>query len=299
MISVRDHADCTRFLGRSFCSHWVCAQQVGRTFASGHIGTAFLISGNYMHEGSSLRRRTPGRRGRTGPNVDFRSHYARHAEFRGSAPISVIFLLLLLGAILAPMGTATASAQQASSPLQFIPVTPCRVADTRGPGGPFGGPELPAKSSREFDIPQSACGIPSTALAYSLNVTVVPGASLNYLTIWPSGQTQPYVSTLNSYDGRIKANAAITPAGTNGGVSVYVSDATNVILDIDGYFVPAGTTSGLAFYPLTPCRVADTRGPGGPLGGPFISAKTSRDFPVLSSSCSIPSTAQAYSLNVT
>ena len=49
--------------------------------------------------------------------------------------------------------------------------------------------------------------------------------SLNYLTLWPTGETQPYVSTLNS-DGRVKANAAITPAGTNGGVSVFVSDAT-------------------------------------------------------------------------
>jgi hypothetical protein len=182
--------------------------------------------------------------------------------------------------------------------LQFIPVTPCRIADTRNATGPFGGPELSAGSTREFDIPQSSCGIPSTAVAYSLNVTVVPNASLNYLTIWPTGETQPYVSTLNS-DGRVKANAAITPAGTNGGVSVYVSDATNVILDIDGYFVPAGTASALAFYPLAPCRIADTRNAAGPLGGPFISANTSRAFPILSSSCNIPSTAQAYSLNVT
>ena len=183
--------------------------------------------------------------------------------------------------------------------LQFIPVTPCRIADTRSPGGPFGGPELAANTSRAFDIPQSACNIPSTAVAYSLNVTVVPNGSLNYLTLWPSGETRPYVSTLNSYDGRVKANAAITPAGTNGGVGVFVSDATNVILDIDGYFVPAGTASALAFYPVTPCRVADTRGVAGPLGGPSISANNSRAFPVQSGSCDIPSTAKAYSLNLT
>ncbi|HZD50497.1 MAG TPA: hypothetical protein VE178_17270, partial [Silvibacterium sp.] len=107
----------------------------------------------------------------------------------------------------------------ATSALQFMPVTPCRVVDTRNPDGPFGGPELGAAASREFDIPQSACNIPSTAVAYSLNVTVVPNASLNYLTLWPSGQPQPFVSTLNS-DGRVKANAAITPAGSDGGVSV-------------------------------------------------------------------------------
>ncbi len=184
--------------------------------------------------------------------------------------------------------------------LQFVSVTPCRVADTRNATGSFGGPELAAESTRTFNIPESACGIPSTAVAYSLNVTVVPIQTLGYLTIWPAGQTQPLVSTLNSYDGRVKANAAITPAGTDGGVSVYVTNATQFILDIDGYFEPDGTdSSGLAFFPLTPCRVADTRNAAGPLGGPSLIGGAARSFPVQSSSCGIPATAQAYSLNIT
>ena len=131
----------------------------------------------------------------------------------------------------------------AAQGLQFIPVTPCRVADTRNPTGTFGGPVIAAGASREFPVRQSACGsgIPANVAAYSLNVTVVPVAQLGYLTIWPSGQAQPLVSTLNS-DGRVKANAAIVPAGAaDQGVSVFVSDATHVIIDIDGYFVPDGT----------------------------------------------------------
>ena len=198
------------------------------------------------------------------------------------------------GVIVPVIGAATTT----TSALQFIPVTPCRIADTRNAAGAFGGPELSAGSMRTFNIPQSSCGIPSTAVAYSLNATVVPNQSLGYLTLWPAGQAQPYVSTLNS-DGRVKADAAITAAGTKGGVSVYVTDATQFIMDIDGYFVPAGTSSVLAFYPLTPCRIADTRDSTGPLGGPFLSGQTSRAFPILSSNCNIPSTAQAYSLNVT
>jgi hypothetical protein len=190
------------------------------------------------------------------------------------------------------------SGSPSATGLQFVPVTPCRVADTRNATGSFGGPELAAGASREFDIPQSACSIPSSAVAYSLNVTAIPGGPLGYLTLWPSGQAQPTVSTLNS-DGRIKANAAITPAGTNGGVSVFVTNESHVILDIDGYFVPAGTASALAFYPVTPCRVADTRNPNGSLGGPSLVGGTSRDFPVQSSNCALPSDAKAYSLNVT
>ena len=184
-----------------------------------------------------------------------------------------------------------------SNALQFVPVTPCRVADTRLSNGPFGGPEMTAGSTRNFFVPNSSCGIPSTALAYSLNVTVVPDARLSYLTIWPAGQTQPVVSTLNS-DGRIKANAAIVPAGSSGGVAVYVTDSTQVVLDIDGYFV-SGNSSALDFYPVTPCRVADTRLDNGLLGRPYLSAGVARSFPILTSSCNIPSSAQAYSLNFT
>ena len=193
---------------------------------------------------------------------------------------------------------ATAAYTITSPAMQFVNVMPCRIADTRNATGTFGGPELTAGETRVFEIQLSACNIPSTAVAYSLNVTVVPSGPLNYLTIWPTGETQPTVSTLNS-DGRVKANAAIVPTGANGGVSVFVSDATQLVLDIDGYFVPAGTASALAFYPLTPCRIADTRNAAGPLGGPFISGGKSRAFPILSSNCKIPSTAQAYSLNVT
>jgi hypothetical protein len=181
----------------------------------------------------------------------------------------------------------------------FVPVTPCRVADTRNSDGPFGGPVIAGQSSRDFAIPVSPCGIPPTAQAYALNVTVVPTGSLRFVTVWPSGQPQPVVSTLNSYDGRIKSNAAIMPAGTNGAITVFATDNTHVILDITGYFAPGTDTSGLAFYPLTPCRIADTREAAGPLGAPSMQASEIRRFPILSSSCNVPSVAQAYSLTFT
>ena len=182
----------------------------------------------------------------------------------------------------------------AASGLQFVAVTPCRVVDTRNANAP----ELDAASGRDFAIPQGPCGIPTSAVAYSLNATVVPSVSLDYLTIWPSGQPRPNASTLNS-DGRIKANAAIVTAGVNGAISVYASNATQVILDIDGYFVPKGAPSAMAFYPVPLCRVADTRYGSGALGAPFLSANSIRPFPVQASSCNIPSNAQAYSLNIT
>lgn len=185
-----------------------------------------------------------------------------------------------------------------SGPLSFVPLTPCRVADTRNQTGAFGGPELATASIREFVIPSSTCQIPTTAVAYAMNITVVPDGPLGYLSIWPSGQARPVVSTLNS-DGRVKANAAIVPAGANGGVNVYVTNSTHLIMDVSGYFVPTAISSGLQFFPMAPCRIVDTRAAAGSLGGPFLAAGTPRDFPVLSSGCNVPSSAQAYSLNFT
>ena len=182
--------------------------------------------------------------------------------------------------------------------LRFVPITPCRVVDTRNPNGPFGGPQISGGTSRDFTIPAGACGVSSTAQAYSLNVAVVPPGALGYLTLWPAGQARPGTSTLNS-DGRIKSNAAIVFAGAGGAISVFASDTTHVILDISGYFVSETYPNGLAFYPITPCRVADTRWAPGPLGGPSLAGGQSRTFPILSGSCGIPAWAQAYSLNLT
>ncbi len=199
-------------------------------------------------------------------------------------------------------GSVTQIVNPVPQALQFVTLPPCRIVDTRNANGTFGGPPIPANSARSFPLSQSGnpCNIPSDAVAYSLNVTVVPITTLSYLTIWPTGEGQPTVSTLNSLDGRIKANAVIIPAGTSGGsVSVFVTNTTNVVLDINGYFIPS-SSSTLAFYPVTPCRMVDTRNANGPLGGPYLTHGVERDFPLLESSC-IPSgtNVQAYSLNFT
>src|SRR5271165_129830 len=191
-------------------------------------------------------------------------------------------------------------AARAQSALRFVAVTPCRVVDTRLPNGPFGGPPIQGQGSRDSAIPNGPCEIPNTAAAYSLNVTVVPQGPLGYLTVWPTGQQQPLVSTLNSLDGRIKANAAIVPAGSGEAVSVFATNTTDVVLDINGYFVLATDPSGLDFFPLTPCRVVDTRYPNNEqLGVPYLQGLIARDLPILKSNCGIPYTAQAYFFNFT
>jgi hypothetical protein len=58
------------------------------------------------------------------------------------------------------------------------------------------------------------------------------------------------VSTLNDLFSQILANAAIVPAGSpNGGVSVFVSNATDLVIDINGYYAPQ---SGITLAQGTP-----------------------------------------------
>ena len=191
----------------------------------------------------------------------------------------------------------------AAAPLLFYPLTPCRVADTRtsqGFTGALGPPALAAYVDRNFPILSSACSIPSTAQAYSLNFTVVPDGPLGFLSAWPTGEPYPGVSTLNSTDGSVIANAAIVPAGTGGSITVVAGNPTDLIIDISGYFAAPGA-SGLDFFPLTPCRIADTRstqGFTGAFGPPSLSAYAGRDFPLATSPC-LSGAEQAYSLNVT
>ena len=83
----------------------------------------------------------------------------------------------------------------------------------------------------------STCAPPSTAQAYVLNATVVPPGSLGYLTLWPDGGAQPLVSTLNAVDGAITSNMAIVPTN-NGSIDAFVTDLTQLILDISSYFAP-------------------------------------------------------------
>ena len=55
-----------------------------------------------------------------------------------------------------------------------------------------------------------------------------------------------------------------------------------------------------SFFPLTPCRVIDTRDPVGPQGGPSLAANTIRSFTIIGiNSCGVPNTAKAAAINIT
>jgi hypothetical protein len=123
-------------------------------------------------------------------------------------------------------------------PLEFYTVAPCRVVDTRGAAGPQGGPSLSANSTRDFPL-QGDCGVPATAKAVALNVTVTGTSGPGDLRLYPSGLPLPSASTINWRGGQTRANNAIVFFGTGGAIGVRCdmpAGATHVVLDVVGYF---------------------------------------------------------------
>jgi hypothetical protein len=120
----------------------------------------------------------------------------------------------------------------------FNTVTPCRLIDTRNPVGPFGGPSLAAGVDRTF-IFAGACGIPSTATAVFLNVTVVNPSDTGNLRIWPTGTVVPLVSALNYNGTQTRGNNGIFKLSGTGHLDMRATQGfgtVDVVVDVAGYF---------------------------------------------------------------
>ncbi len=123
----------------------------------------------------------------------------------------------------------------------FYPLTPCRLADTRNPNGPSGGPALVGGTLRTFPV-AGLCGVPADAIAVAVNVTVVTPTSLGNLILFPAGITPPLASTINFSAGQVRANNAILglDGPTAGSVDVQTllagAGSSHFVLDVTGYF---------------------------------------------------------------
>jgi hypothetical protein len=146
---------------------------------------------------------------------------------------------LLLGLALVVL---TSSAAQAAGPFQFFSVTPCRIVDTRNADGVTGGPALAGQGTRSFPV-KGLCGVPSTAQAAVLNVTVVAPTGGGHVRIWPFNATMPLVSTINFDPGEPAiANGAIVPLSSDPTLSISTflgasaGNTAHLVVDVTGYF---------------------------------------------------------------
>lgn len=123
-------------------------------------------------------------------------------------------------------------------PLGFFAIPPCRVVDTRG-GAPLGGPPLQGQQTRVFPV-AGICGIPATAKALSINLTVTQPGAAGHVTLFPAGEPVPTVSSINYTSGRTRANNAIVLVNASTEFAAFAGQASGTtvhfIVDVNGYF---------------------------------------------------------------
>ncbi len=124
-------------------------------------------------------------------------------------------------------------------PTAFRTLAPCRVVDTREVSGPTAGAPLTASSARVFTIAGS-CGVPLSARAVSLNLTVVIPTAPGFVTIYPGNGLAGTTSAINFVAGKTVANNAVGPLATDAtgtiGVVNGAAGTLHLILDVNGYF---------------------------------------------------------------
>ena len=121
----------------------------------------------------------------------------------------------------------------------FFTVEPCRVADTRGPIGPYGGPSLGGGNDRSFVV-SGNCGIPVGARAVAMTITVTNASAGGDVRIFPAGIALPLVSTLNWRTGQTRSGNGIVPLGSGGAITVHLDQSlfttSDLIIDVAGWF---------------------------------------------------------------
>ena len=234
------------------------------------------------------------------------------------------------GAVVDLEGYVTSNAQSGAGLYNALS-TPARICDTRGgnPSGLNGGDtqcntNLSSGSKDHLVGPTNPLsikvagngGVPSSGVsAVVLNVTVTSPAAGGYVTAYPTGQPRPVASNANFVASQTVANRVTVPVGTDGQVTLYSASASDLVVDVSGWYTAKGGNTGSEFTPeIAPVRICDTRGsnpsdlvapntqcntdvtPGGP-ADPLVAgnARTLR----LTGLAEVPTGASAAALNVT
>jgi len=159
----------------------------------------------------------------------------------------------------------------------YVPVTPCRIVDTRRGVGTNGTP-IGNKQTRTYYVggtfgfaPQGGkaggCGIPVGAVAISSILTAVSPARAGFVRAWPQGQSEPGATVLNY--GRIASGTGVTLSinplmASSLNVRNY-GGPTEVVIDVTGYYVkqlagfisPSGGTYAGSSRIVSSARITD------------------------------------------
>jgi hypothetical protein len=141
----------------------------------------------------------------------------------------------------------------------FNSVGPVRVFDTRvgnSPDALRAVAKLPVSGGYVLEVQMTdlAGSVPAEGVgAVSLNVTSTRSGAAGFITVYACGARET-ISSVNFTAGATVGNAVITPVSADGTVCFYSSTPTDIVVDMNGWYVAGG-----GFTAVGPKRVFDTR----------------------------------------
>lgn len=135
----------------------------------------------------------------------------------------------------------------------YVPVAPRRVLDTR---------ITPQTPNQTIFLGMFAQGVPTIATAVTINVTVTNTLTAGAMTVFDGDGVPPSSSNLNWVTGETVANlVTVGVESVNGEVDFFSWQFghSDLVVDLEGYFVPSGAGSAGEFVPMAPVRITDTR----------------------------------------
>jgi NPCBM/NEW2 domain len=154
------------------------------------------------------------------------------------------------GAVFAEPRLSTQPSAPFPAAAEFTPLVPSRILDTRsGTGAGLGpvsqGGVLEVQTLGRAGVPVSGVG------AVVVNLTVTEPSAGGYITVWPTGVTQPLASSANFRAGDTNAVTVVVPVGPQGRISLFNSaGSTHLIADVLGWF-PGSASSASSSANLT------------------------------------------------
>lgn len=143
----------------------------------------------------------------------------------------------------------------AATDLVYVPVTPCRILDTRVTGTPIAANgtldvDVTAVSNYSFQGGDSSnCGGAGAAgsfAAAAINFTVVTPSAAGYMTAYPYLATRPLAATVNYNAGDVRGNFAVVQLDQGSSapeMTLYSFAQTHVVADIVGYYINPQATA--------------------------------------------------------
>lgn len=122
----------------------------------------------------------------------------------------------------------------------LVAVDPVRVLDTRDGTGVVDSHPGPIGHGSVFFLHVAGTGgVPDDARAVLLNVTVTEAEGRGFVTVFPCGRPRPLASNINFVVGVDKANLVKASVGAGGNICFFALEGTQIVADLDGYYVPS------------------------------------------------------------